>query len=151
MFGSPCIKNLQENKHNSLTRKLKKTNVIRTVHRTPQPPSLTHSGRRVSENSEFYISVIAYLDRIRKAKGISLRRRPRHRRHRYLLICLFSPEPSSLNKKCSVFIKFYTKFVSFYTEENIIQYLTFLRSFIPGPLPISFFDNFLHRNVHRIP
>lgn len=83
VFTCGGMRTLQENnKFNSLSRKCKKNQIIRTMERGQHEPALVTSGRRISENSDFYISVIAYLDRIRRAKGTSLRRRPRHRRHK---------------------------------------------------------------------
>ena len=62
------------NKSNSLSRRHKHKNnlstVVRTISQDAHEPVLLSTGRRICEMSEFFIAVISYLDRIRKAKEI---------------------------------------------------------------------------------
>jgi len=62
------------NKNNSLSRRHKHKNnlssIVRTAHQDSREPVFLASGRRVCETADFIIAVIAYLDRIRKAKEV---------------------------------------------------------------------------------
>lgn len=90
VFSCSNGKVLPEFKSNSLPRKNRNKNyllspIVKTITQNSQEPFLLSSGRRVSENSDFFISVVAYLDRIRKAQQkptIASKRRPRQKRYR---------------------------------------------------------------------
>ena len=97
IFGTIHMKNFQDSKlYKYKTRSSSPSSIILKIEQNIHEPNLISTGRRLSENSEFIVSVIAYLDRVRKAKSnvnlSSLRRRRKSRKER----CKSDPGLSSL-------------------------------------------------------
>ena len=136
IFGTIHMKSFQDSKPYKYKRRSSSpSSIILKIEHNIHEPNLTSTGRRLSENSEFIVSVIAYLDRVRKAKSnvnlSSLRRRRKSRKER----CKSDPGLSSLKvedymKTCHDNIKKYEenkskrnleKYHSNVIDKNIIR------------------------------
>ena len=146
IFGTIHMKSFQDSKpYKYKTRSSSPSTIILKIEHNVHEPNLISTGRRLSENSEFIVSVIAYLDRVRKAKSnvnlSSLRRRRKSRKER----CKSDPGLSSL--KIEDYMKTYNDDIKKHEESkskrNLEKYHSnVIDKNIVGSAPVSMNQRF---------